>query len=163
MSSVSGFMGQVNAEHAPPSVGRDIFLALTRREISFQEYLVSTGVWIADTLHWYQPRLVPRMNETAARYVAERIMGRAGYVPERARLLSAWFGVALRVWDENAADLRTLAWAKEKCETVSLPDQSKRIQSKIDQFGETAFPAEDFERASRVLRMDADERQRGER
>jgi hypothetical protein len=158
--SVAESLKQVSFHDAPPSAGRDIFAQYAKGQISFHEYQVATGVWTASTAHSFTPKRVPGIDPAIARYIDDRIMGRCEYQSTSAQRLSDWFMVAFRVNDQNEADLRTLSWAREKCELVGMTEHIEKVGRKINEYESTPFPVVEFERASRVLKLDADERQR---
>lgn len=161
--SVQQAMIKIPVEQSPPSIGRDIFAQYAKGQLPLQEYLVATGVWTAESLSWYQPHRTKNLPDHVQRYVADRLRNATGYLPERARELSDWFRDALRTFDKNEADLRTLKWAREKCMEAKLLGHAEKCDRKIGEYEQTEFPAQEFDRASRVLRLDADERQAQER
>lgn len=147
--------------NGPPCLGKEIFLAWKRKELSNRDYYIQSAIQTAENVEkWYQPKPYFILNPTLRAYVDSRLSGARDYDYPLAKRLGDWCFQVIRCEDENSADVMHLTWVIEKCLEAGLENNAKRVTSRLLTYSNLRLPFLDFEDTMKVKNLDAYERER---
>lgn len=141
------------------SRGQDIFFSFRRGEISFDDYLTHSAIFISDTAHEFQPRKTPPAHSVVLEYARGRINGVTDYSEQDAKRLGIWFHRTMWNHRENEHDESLLRWAISKLEEKKLSVDA--LQQALWRFQQITVPAADLQTAVNCKKLDAMAREKG--
>lgn len=150
-------LNQIPLPSQPRSLPEEIFMAYRRGESTELEFHVGMSVWTADYAYKYRAAPYPPLAGQLVSYCENRVSGRAAYDPPLSARLGAWVQLVVRLREENAAALETLAWAKEKVMSVGMKLKAEQLQREIGGHELNGAPGE-LRMALQAQRLDADGR-----
>lgn len=151
----------VSDKHANETLLGSIWSMFMRKEIAEREFHAYYGAWVAENAHSYGMRQFTPLHSRLRQFCERRIAGEIGPDDATARVVTQWLTVTVRTRMDNEADMRSLEWAAEKCESVGLSDKAAILRRAISEAKSVGGPNnEDIRLVDRWLEVESAEKLR---